>query len=330
MIAMTTNLSLGWSLPPPQLAVLILTDKTSYTYRDKVEISGKLWLSGQPVDGLVAVEIINPNSQSLLVRTASIGTPATSGIIEIIGVTPCDSVGNPQNTFVRGQHAHVKVTIKNKDELYSHDVLVTVSTYDNDSTPILPEVSMLQGAIAPNGTMQFKPDIYVDSWVSTGSATFHANVYTDWPENGGYPYTTEKSATFNIVSTKGTASTSPVYQQPTISESNGFYNVTFRLPPNATYGAPFGNYTIHATAFSQGYVTHSTKTFSREFQLDADVSLVGTSYHRIDILDVVGVTSLYGAKSGDSNWNPQADVQPSGKIDILDVVIVTSKYGQKY
>jgi len=52
---------------------------------------------------------------------------------------------------------------------------------------------------------------------------------------------------------------------------------------------------------------------------------------KIDILDVVAATSIYGGREGDPNWNPDADVtEPWGVIDILDVVVITSKYGTKY
>jgi len=54
-------------------------------------------------------------------------------------------------------------------------------------------------------------------------------------------------------------------------------------------------------------------------------------YNRqIDICDIVAITSIYGSKSGDPNWNIMADLNPDGKIDITDVVKATSRYGLKY
>lgn len=50
----------------------------------------------------------------------------------------------------------------------------------------------------------------------------------------------------------------------------------------------------------------------------------------VDILDVVALTSVYGSKEGDPNWNSQLDLAaPYGAIDILDLVIVTSHYGYR-
>jgi len=49
---------------------------------------------------------------------------------------------------------------------------------------------------------------------------------------------------------------------------------------------------------------------------------------QIDVLDIVAITSIYGAHEGDPNWNPEADLAPPwGVIDILDLVTCSSRYG---
>jgi penicillin amidase len=50
----------------------------------------------------------------------------------------------------------------------------------------------------------------------------------------------------------------------------------------------------------------------------------------VDILDVVRITSIYGLKRGDPNFNPESDLDNDGTVTIFDVVICTSHYGQKY
>ncbi len=50
----------------------------------------------------------------------------------------------------------------------------------------------------------------------------------------------------------------------------------------------------------------------------------------VNILDVVAVTSRYGSKVGDPNYDAVCDVNKDGKIDILDLTIVTSNYGKLY
>jgi hypothetical protein len=52
--------------------------------------------------------------------------------------------------------------------------------------------------------------------------------------------------------------------------------------------------------------------------------------HAVNILDVVKITSIYGAKQGDPKFNPNCDIVGDGKITILDVVACTSHYGQEW
>lgn len=49
----------------------------------------------------------------------------------------------------------------------------------------------------------------------------------------------------------------------------------------------------------------------------------------VNIYDIVKITTAYGSRSGDPNWNPFADIVPSwGIINIYDVVVATANYGK--
>ena len=50
----------------------------------------------------------------------------------------------------------------------------------------------------------------------------------------------------------------------------------------------------------------------------------------VDILDVVAITSVYGARLGDEIYRPYSDLNNDGIINVLDVVTCTSHYGQKW
>lgn len=50
----------------------------------------------------------------------------------------------------------------------------------------------------------------------------------------------------------------------------------------------------------------------------------------VDILDVVQITSIYGAKKGDPKYNEKCDFDKDGVITILDVVTCIAYYGTKY
>jgi len=62
-----------------------------------------------------------------------------------------------------------------------------------------------------------------------------------------------------------------------------------------------------------------------------DEYLIGDVNHdyKVDIYDVVSLTSIYGSQTGDPNWNPKLDLKRDGQINIFDVVLVTVNYGRE-
>jgi hypothetical protein len=295
-----------------QLQVSIVTNKPAYTYREKVTINGTIALNDEPSESLTGIQVNDPMNRTILTRTTQIGQP-TNETVQLLSATPCNEAGVPISTFLKESHAHINVTVKsNAADLQS--ILITVCAFDNDSTPIMPEVMELQTVILPGGITKFKPDMYIETWVSTGPATFYVNVYSDWPKNGGHSYTPEKAVTFNITPTIG--------QNATTQMQKTSNNLTFRLPPEA----PFGTYTINATAYAHGQTSFNSTTFTREYQVRGDVNFD----YVVNILDIVMISRVFGSKSGAPDWNPEMDIQPDSKIDIVDIVTATLQYGTRY
>lgn len=316
------------------LRVTVTTDKPSYKYREIVNVGGNLTLSGAPVDGFVGIEVGSLNASftnytRLVTRTATIGNPYIGAMnITIESVITCGGPPYyvPKTTFKKGETLYANISVVNN---YFNDRMVTITVLacDSDSTPITSHVAPLQTKLlGGGGGAIFYPQFIIDTWVSTGPAKIYANVYSDWPSEGGHPWCHEKSASFTIIPATGAASYETYQQTPSsnnpTAESVNTYDLSFRLPPYA----PFGNYSVNATAFAQGWEASNYTTFGRAKQVRGDINFD----RAINVLDVVLVTATYGSKSGDPNWNPESDVQPSGKIDILDVVVVTAKYGLKY
>jgi hypothetical protein len=59
---------------------------------------------------------------------------------------------------------------------------------------------------------------------------------------------------------------------------------------------------------------------------DVSGAFVGVPDGRINILDISYVAQGFGSKSGDSWWNPNADINGDGKIDIKDVSFVARQF----
>jgi len=105
---------------------------------------------------------------------------------------------------------------------------------------------------------------------------------------------------------------------------------TLTLTWNTTGLTPRQNYTIKAVADT---LINETKTENNALEFGpVFVRMMGDTRYdgKINILDVVGITSHYGEKPTDPGWDIMSDLTPDNKIDILDVVKVTSKYGQEY
>jgi len=105
-------------------------------------------------------------------------------------------------------------------------------------------------------------------------------------------------------------------------------NTTITFYWNTTGLEPCNNFTIWAEASQVPYETNLENNVYVDgwvkIKMIGDVDGNGV----IDILDLILVSTAYGSREGDPNWNPDADVaSPWGVIDILDLVTISSKYG---
>jgi peptide/nickel transport system substrate-binding protein len=88
----------------------------------------------------------------------------------------------------------------------------------------------------------------------------------------------------------------------------GLYKVQATITPDSTTG--------HGD--QDGYTIFLWSTIKEDLTLD---------FH-VDIFDIVIVGLAFGAKPGDENWDPRADIAPEyGTIDIFDIVRIALKFG---
>lgn len=91
---------------------------------------------------------------------------------------------------------------------------------------------------------------------------------------------------------------------------------------------PCGNYTLKAEAESVPYeMDLADNTFidgKVRIKLMGDVN--GDCV--VDLYDLTAVALAFSSRTGDPNWNPEADFTEDGMIDIFDLVVVTINYGR--
>jgi hypothetical protein len=143
---------------------------------------------------------------------------------------------------------------------------------------------------------------------TVGNVTLYASLFSDLPENGGYPYCPERNATFTIAK--------PTSNSPFESSSGGFYNFSFELPSS---GIPVGNYSVYATT-SYNANSHATLTII----LLGDINADGV----VDIYDAILMARSFNSAYGDPNWNPSADLNHDGIVDIYDAIILAANFGK--
>jgi hypothetical protein len=323
------------SMSAPQLSIIVQTEKSHYHYRQLVNIYGNVTYLGQLVEeGLVAIQITFPSGLEGRNATRTVpanATPVDNWEVEIVSFQTTDEEGDPQTSFVKGGNAWFEVTLHNNNQYLERTVLYVLTLCDCDSAPFKSRSMRIRVPAGGGFTERTMIDLNAwtnvgGNWLSTGTATAYANIYTNWPSMGGSPYCPEWSAAFTIT-TSGMQTTTSTTQTaataaPTVSHYNS-YQVAIRLPPII----PLATYTVTASAYYNGFRgSYTTATFDRDYELRGDII-----YNRkLDIFDMVAVASAYGTKGGMSRWNPEADLDVNAKVDVFDVVTAAGHYGETY
>ena len=240
--------------------ITLSTDKQYYYLRHKVTVHGNLTQNGSPVpDGLVALQVNNPSDDPIVFRTLSTGTALPEEeTVRITDVTPCGAPQDyiPRNNFELGDALYVNVTGRN-DDTSSHSVTLVVIAYDGNENPLAHTKTTIPVA-AGHPFLWFTPEIYIPEWAYVGNATVYVNVYSNFPENGGYPYSPEASATFQITSSLGVLPTYPAGQET--PQINGSYSTAFRISPEPE----IGEYMVYASSKYGGWPVSRSASFEVE------------------------------------------------------------------
>jgi len=131
---------------------------------------------------------------------------------------------------------------------------------------------------------------------------------------------------FNVTAYNGTAQIGKI---PIPSLGPG-ENKTVVFHWNTTGLPPCNNYTISANATI--FPWDSNATNNELIDGTVHIAMLGdvNGDGGINILDLVMAAGALGAKPGDSNWNPHADIYANDYVDIFDLVMIVLRFGKYY
>lgn len=211
--------------PPGPPSISVSTDKSNYMPGELVTVTVK---SVHAVsDTNVGISVIDPSGSTIVSRTitTSSGTgsidfklsdSAVSGDyrvnaaasvngnnisdsttfrvkspgpnISIMSVEPTDQQGNPVSAFDKGKLGFVKVVINSQSDTNG---LVTINLFDSELTTL--GIGSFKSNLSA-GQSEVIVSFFIPDDAISGTADIYANVFSDWPSNGGTPLTGEKSS----------------------------------------------------------------------------------------------------------------------------------------
>lgn len=304
------------------LSLTVAPAQEEYELYDTVHVSGSLmWVPHNiPVkDGIVAVEISDPSGHALLIRTRPTGpTLPQDWVVNFTQFYPCDSNAVPKYSFEKGESIWIYAEWKNFDKGLSRNVLVFVAVYDANSVPVRTQYS--SGILVPGGVGVLFFQLTTSSALA-GTVTLYANLFSDYPRKGGYPYCPEKAATFTVA-TSGTGLRQQTAQSELTELSDGAFDMSFKL---ASESLRYGIYVIYVgTYYYQTIITGNDRFKLRGF--DGDVN----GDQSVDIYDAILLSNAYGSTPASPNWNPRTDINMDDVVDIYDAIKLSNDFGKRY
>jgi hypothetical protein len=151
----------------------------------------------------------------------------------------------------------------------------------------------------------------VEAGMASGTYTFYASVFDNYPRNSGLPYCPERTVSFTVTA-------SSTYNSQFSLLQAGIYQTSYYIPSQQ---ARLGNFTAYVSAYYRGITATASTTF--KVILKGDINNDKT----VNFLDAILLGAAYGAGPEDPNWNPNADLNHDNIINYLDAIILGANYG---
>jgi hypothetical protein len=119
--------------------------------------------------------------------SAQFTTVSSSSGVKVISVEPTNQQGNTVSSFTKNKLGFVKVVLSAENPINS---LVTVNLFDSEFTSL--GVGSFKTQLS--GNHEIILSFFIPEFTNLGSGEIYANVFSEWPSEGGIPLTGESSS----------------------------------------------------------------------------------------------------------------------------------------
>ena len=213
--------------PTTSGAISISTDNFQYSPGDLVTVKVSTSKSAN-----VAVSVISPSGDNIISRTVSTDSGGSGSLqfklpessqngsyrvdstatisgstvsdsttftvkstlsrVNIVSLQPTDQQGNAVSSFTKGKLGFVKVVLSSDSNANS---LVTINLFDSELTSL--GIGSFKTTLG-SGQSEMTLSFFIPNDAKTGNGDIYANVFSDWPSQGGVPLTGESSTQVRI------------------------------------------------------------------------------------------------------------------------------------
>jgi plastocyanin len=117
---------------------------------------------------------------------------STLSRVNIVSLQPTDQQGNAVSSFTKGKLGFVKVVLSSDSNANS---LVTINLFDSELTSL--GIGSFKTTLG-SGQSEMTLSFFIPNDAKIGNGDIYANVFSDWPSQGGVPLTGESSTQVRI------------------------------------------------------------------------------------------------------------------------------------
>ena len=187
-----------YNLEVESTTVTVATDKSEYILRETVTVEGTVTSDGSPAsDILVAIEIRDSRDFDVAFRTATVGSPNETWLLEVKEIFIQELDYDYVDTVKVGEQVLFGATVWNR-QIHSISNIYITLTICEASGIVIDSVVLYQGSIEPHSNVSAATTVYVPLWATPGAAKIYCNVYDKEPVDSGVPLLPETIGEYHI------------------------------------------------------------------------------------------------------------------------------------